>query len=544
MQKIYSPAYRVRRAYATALRVTFSYLWLGWMRRLRGRRWYERRIGPLHIRNAERVKKTILELKGLFIKVGQLLSIMSNFLPEAFQKPLEALQDRMPAQPYEAVRKRILEELGKTPEELFAFFNPEPIATASIGQAHRARLHDGTEVVVKVQHYGIEGVAAVDLDIIQRLTKLGAWFFDIKGMDYLYTQIRKMIEEELDFDNEARAMTQIAAQLSGESKIKIPFVHPEYSTGRVMTTTFHAGVKITETEQLDAWGIERRELLGRLFQAWCQMVFRDGYYHADPHPGNLLVEPDGTLVLLDFGATATLPPNMREGITELIEAAVKNNQEEMIDACRKIGLIADGPDAERMAKRMINAMRNFIQNEVEFEGLNFRDIKVNPFNNSLADLIRDIGFRGISSTVQVPKEYVLLNRTITLLLGISNSLDPGFNPLEVVRPFMRDYILKKQGGSLGYIRNVAKRTLMGAISLPDEVQRTLRKVRAGDTEVRQPDTERAAKLIAKSLRKLSYAVLAAALTGAGAYAHATGLYEAARYAWIGAACLGVLAVWR
>lgn len=544
MQKIYSPAYRVRRAYATALRVTFSYLWLGWMRRLRGRRWYERRLPTLHIRNAERVKTTILDLKGLFIKVGQLLSIMSNFLPEAFQKPLEALQDRMPAQAYSSVRKRILEELGKTPEELFAFFNPEPIATASIGQAHRARLHDGTEVVVKVQHYGIEGVAAVDLDIIQRLTKLGAWFFDIKGMDYLYTQIRKMIEEELDFENEARAMTQIAAQLAGEAKVKIPLVHKAYSTGRVMTTTFHEGVKITETTQLDAWGIDRRALLGRLFQAWCQMVFRDGYYHADPHPGNLLVEPDGTLVLLDFGATATLPPNMREGITELIEAAVKNNQEEMIDACRKIGLIADGPDAERMAKRMINAMRNFIQNEVEFEGLNFRDIKVNPFNNSLAELIRDIGFRGISSTVQVPKEYVLLNRTITLLLGISNSLDPAFNPLEVVRPFMRDYILKKQGGSLGYVRNVVKRTLMGAVSLPDELQRTLRKVRAGDTEVRQPDTERAAKMIAKSLRKLSYAVLAAALTGAGAYAHAAGMQEAARYAWMGAAGLGLLAVWR
>ena len=146
--------------------------------------------------------------------------------------------------------------------------------------------------------------------------------------------------------------------------------------------------------------------------------------------------------------------------------------------------------------------------------------------------------------MQVPKEYVLLNRTITLLLGISNSLDPGFNPLEVVRPLMRDYILKKQGGSLGYIRNVVKRTLMGAISLPDEVQRTLRKVRAGDTEVRQPDTERAAKLIAKSLRKLSYAVLAAALTGAGVYAHATGLHEAARYAWIGATGFGVLALWR
>ena len=206
---ILSPARRVRKAYWTAFVVYFSYVWLSVRRRFLGKKWYEKRILALHIRNAERVKTAILELEGLFIKVGQLLSVMSNFLPEAFQRPLEALQDRLPPRPVEEVRRRIAEELGKSPEELFRHMEETPMATASIGQAHRAVLLDGTEVVVKVQHYGIEEIASVDLRILHRLTRIYAWLVDIKGVEYLYSQIRQMIEEEMDFNNEAQTMERI-----------------------------------------------------------------------------------------------------------------------------------------------------------------------------------------------------------------------------------------------------------------------------------------------------------------------------------------------
>jgi len=508
---IISPARRIRKAYWTAFVVYFSYFWLSFRRRFMGRRWYERRITALHVRNAERVKKAILELEGLFIKMGQLLSVMSNFLPEEFQRPLEALQDRLPPRPYSEVQQRILEELGKSPEELFSQFDETPIATASIGQAHRATLLDGTEVVVKVQHFGIERIAQVDLNIIQRLTRIYSWIVDIRGLEYLYTQIRQMIEEEMDFANEIRVMEIIRKNLADEPEVIIPEVFAAYSTGRVMTTRLCLGAKISDLAQLDAWGVDRRALAARLLRVWCRMVFKDGFYHADPHPGNILVSEKGHLTLLDFGATATLSPQIRQGITQLIEATVKNDTEGMVDACRTMGFLADGPDAERMAKKMIAALRNFLQNEIQFEGLDFRNIQVNPFNNSLTDLIQEIGFRGVAGTVQMPKDYVLLHRTIALLLGLSNTLEPTYNPLDTVRPFAQKYLLQDKGGPLGYVRELLKGTLTNVLALPDELQKTLRKVRSGELDVRTPDLEEGAKRLTQAIRQIIYAVLAIGL---------------------------------
>ena len=292
-----------------------------------GARYYETRITALHLKNAHRVKKSILELEGLFIKVGQLLSILSNFLPEAFQEPLEALQDQIPARPYSEIEKRIQEELGGTPDELFASVQSKPIAAASIGQAHRAKLKDGTDVVIKVQHGNIEKVADIDLQIMERLTRLFARFYKIKGMEYAYIQVKKMIEEELDFEKEAQAMQQIKDNLKEEKQLRIPYVHKKFSTRRILTTTFCEGVKINNKQVLDEWGIDKKDLGNRLVHAYCQMVFVDGLYHADPHPGNILIQQDGTIVLLDFGAIGRLRSDMRDGFLKLIEAAAKNDTE-------------------------------------------------------------------------------------------------------------------------------------------------------------------------------------------------------------------------
>lgn len=531
MNPSFSRARRVRKAYWTALVVMTSYGLLHLGGKIFGSRYYENRILALHLRNAERVKKAILELNGLFIKVGQMLSILSNFLPEAFQKPLEELQDRIPPRPYEEVRRRIVQEFGKTPEELFTRFDQTPLAAASIGQAHRAQLPDGSEVVVKVQHADIEQIAGVDLEVIRRLTRLIAWFFDIKGMDYLYSQVRKMIEEELDFVREAQSMQQIAGNLQGETGMVIPDVHPAWSTSRVLTTTWHEGVKISNLEQLDAWQVSRRDLAERLLRAYCQMVFTDGFYHADPHPGNILVKSDGTLVLLDFGATGRLSPTMREGIPQLIEAAVKNDTVGMVNACRSMGFLADGREAELMAEKMIMALRNFLQNEVQFEGLNFKDIKVNPFDNSLFQLIQDIGFSGISSTVQVPKDYVLLNRMLTLLLGLCNSLDPKLNPLDVVRPYAQNFVLGQRGDLVTFVRNLLQNTLTNTLALPDELRQTMQKVRRGQLEMLNPDVRDSARLLYLAVHQVLFALLALITCAAGWWWSTSGDAGTARYAY-------------
>jgi predicted unusual protein kinase regulating ubiquinone biosynthesis (AarF/ABC1/UbiB family) len=498
---------RFRKAYHVAAQVMLSYVFLMLGKRIFGQRYYDLRIEKLHVRNAERVKRAILKLNGLFIKIGQMLSILSNFLPETFQKPLEELQDKIPARPYAEVRERIIQELGKAPEELFTRFDQAPLAAASIGQAHRAQLKDGTEVVVKVQHMGIESIARIDLEIIRRLIQVSAWFYSVKGMDYVYTQVKLMIEEELDFVKEAAAMVKIRINLQAELGLSIPEIHPEYSATRVMTTTWYDGVKISNLEQIDAWGLDRRALASTLLRAYSKMVLKDGFYHADPHPGNILVQSNGTVVLLDFGATGQLSPALREGIPKMIESAVKNDTQGIIEAVRLMGFLAEGREAEQIAEKMIGAMRNFLQNEVKLDGLNFKDIQVNPFNNSMVDLIQEIGISGIAGTVLVPKDWVLLNRALTLLLGLCNSLDPTLNPLEVVRPYAQELVQNQQGGWLGFVRNLVQGTLVTTLALPDELKQTLQKARKGQLEVRTPDIREGARLLYLAARQWLMALL-------------------------------------
>lgn len=498
---------RFRKAYHVAALVMLSYVFLMLGKRIFGQRYYDLRIEKLHLRNAERVKRAILKLNGLFIKIGQMLSILNNFLPETFQKPLEELQDKIPARPYAEVRERIIQELGKAPEELFTRFDQEPLASASIGQAHRAQLKDGTEVVVKVQHMGIESTARIDLEIIRRLIQVSAWFYSVKGMDYVYTQVKLMIEEELDFVKEAAAMVKIRVNLQAEPSLSIPEIHPQYSATRVMTTTWYDGVKISNLEQIDAWGLDRRALASTLLRAYSKMVLKDGFYHADPHPGNILVQSNGTVVLLDFGATGQLSPALREGIPKMIESAVKNDTQGIIEAVRLMGFLAEGREAEQIAEKMIGAMRNFLQNEVKLDGLNFKDIQVNPFNNSMVSLIQEIGISGIAGTVLVPKDWVLLNRALTLLLGLCNSLDPTLNPLEVVRPYAQELVQNQQGGWLGFVRNLVQGTLVTTLALPDELKQTLQKARKGQLEVRTPDIREGARLLYLAARQWLMALL-------------------------------------
>ncbi len=506
-KKIYSRGYRVRKAYWTAFVVMMSYIRLSLLSKILGDHFYQKRIAALHLKNANRVKKAILKLEGLFIKVGQLLSILSNFLPEAFQEPLEALQNQIPPRPFHEIEGRIEKELGEKPETLFSFFDKNPLASASIGQAHRATLKDGTDVVVKVQHANIEKIAEIDLEIMERLTNLMSYFYKVKGIEFAYTQVQKMIREELDFKQEALAMQRVQKNLNGETRLIIPSVHESFSTTRVLTTTFCEGVKINDIATINQWNIDKKDLGNRLVHVYCQMVFGDGFYHADPHPGNILVQQDGTIVLLDFGAIGTLQQEMRDGFLKLIEAASQNDSEKIIDALQSLGFIAYERNAEKVAEKVILAFRSFLQNEVEFEGLNFKDFKVNPFQSSLFNLTTEIGLKGIANTVQVPKEYVLLNRMVTLLLGICNTLDSSINPIDVVKPYFQTFILGESGDMVKFAKDFIKKSATTLLTIPGDLGEVLNKARRGKLEIQHPGEVERTKLFYALGQQFVYSIL-------------------------------------
>jgi len=185
----------------------------------------------------------------------------------------------------------------------------------------------------------------------------------------------------------------------------------------------------------------------------------------------------------------------------------------MIEASRKMGFIAPGREAERLAERMIEALRTFLQQEIKLEGLNFKDVDIDPFNNSLFDLIKNIGINGVTSSIQVPKEYVLLNRMATLLLGISNTLAPRLNPLDIVRPYMQQFVLGNNGDLVNFVSKIIRDTATDVLGLPAEINKVLRQMRQGQLDVASVDTRQSGRLVYQGIRQLTFAVLLIAATG-------------------------------
>lgn len=513
---------RARKAYRLTLGILFRYLWLYLRSKVFGQKYWDKRVDRLHDYAAARLKKGLLELNGLFIKVGQLISILSNILPEAFREPLESLQDQLPPRSYEEITQTISQEFGKPALEVFKSIDPTPLASASIGQTHRGELMDGTQVVVKVQHKDIDTIAQTDLNVIKNLVRLITRFFSMGGMDYMYTQIRQMIEEELDFEKEARSMLLIGEGLKDESRVHVPQVFERYSSKKVITSTFVNGVKISDIQQLDEWGIDKTELAQRFVGLYCKMVFETDVFHADPHPGNIFVTSDGDIYLLDFGAVTRLSPEMKTGLPEMIVAFSKNDAEGIVKAMKKMGFVGSGKDAEKLAEKLIEIGQDFLQNEVQIESLNLEGIKIDPHSHIISKLLNAVNLREISKTFQVPKDWILLQRVMLLVLGVSNQLDPKMNPVDVIQPYFKKIVIGEQGGITGILIEAIKSQATTLLSLPNEMKKTFRKVNKEGIEVNFETFEKSNKLISSALQQLVFVILTIASVYFSTYFHSEG----------------------
>lgn len=534
-------SYRFVRAYWTTFVVIGSYLWFAFLSRLFGRTWAQDNMGRVHERNARRVERTILTLQGLFIKVGQLLSIMANFLPVEFRAGLAGLQDQVPPRPYIEIAERVRVELGAPIEVLFARFEQEPIASASLGQVHEAWLKDGSHVAVKVQHRDIDEIARLDLTTIRRILSIVTIFVPVQGMDAYYHQIKTMIAEEIDFLREARNIARIAENFRDQQDVRFPLPVEKLCTGRVMVTSFVEGVKVGDIEALDRQGVDRKDLARRIIKAFCQQIFVDGMYHADPHPGNMLVGPQGELVLLDFGAVAELSDAMREGIPELLEAVIRRDTEGIVKALRKMGFLARSGSVD-VSERVIEFFHQRFQEEVKLETFNLKDIKIDPQKGieSLLDLRRmNIGLRELSGAFHVPRDFVLLERTLLLLAGVCTELDPELNPMEVIRPYLQEFVLGNRDFSQIAIE-AAKSMGLKALSLPDDLHKYLSRANRGEAEVRVRGLTQAASTLYAGVRQLIYTAIGVTSGIAALQLYLAGHVVVARYCLYGALGMGVL----
>ncbi|APR82316.1 Ubiquinone biosynthesis monooxygenase UbiB [Minicystis rosea] len=536
-------SYRFVRAYWTTFLVIGSYLWFAALSRFFGKSWADNHVADVHARNARRVERTIVELQGLFIKVGQLLSIMANFLPVEFRAGLEGLQDQVPPRPYREIAARIEAELSKPVSALFDRFCETPLASASLGQVHEAWLKDGTHVAVKVQHRDIDEIVRLDLTTIRRIMAIVTWFVPVQGMDAYHHQIRTMISEELDFLREARNINRIADNFVKNPQMRFPRPVDGMCTSRVMVTTFVEGTKVGDVAALDAQGVDRRALARQIVQVFCQQIFVDGVYHADPHPGNMLVGANGELVLLDFGAVGELSPHMREGIPEFLEAVIRRDTEAIIKALRKMGFLARTQTLD-VSEKVIEFFHQRFQEEVKLDSFNLKDIKLDPQKGieGLVDLRKmNIGLRELSGAFHVPRDFVLLERTILLLTGVCTELDPDLNPMEVIRPYLQDFVLGNRDWAQIALE-AAKDMGLKALTLPDDLRKYLTRANRGEAEIRVRGLAQAAGVVYAGVRQLIYTAIGLGAGYASLQLYLAGHVKPAQYCAYGAGGMGVLLI--
>jgi ubiquinone biosynthesis protein len=372
----------------------------------------------------ERASRLLLDLsfdlRGVLIKMCQSIATRSDRFPPSFIEQLKQAHDSVPPQPFAAIRAQVEHELGKPLSAVFARFDPEPIAAASLAQVHAATLHDGTDVAVKVQYPEIESIVRTDLANMRRACRIYEWL-DPQPMELapLLEELATHIGFELDFEREATSAERVKKLFENNPRVRVPTIYRAYSTQRVLTMEWLRGIKITEKAQLVAAGLSPREVLQDLMHIFVHMIMADGFFQADPHPGNLMVTPDGQIIVLDFGLSKELPEGFGLGLFELMFSMMTLNEAAMVRAFKELGFATktgDGRTFIAIAKRMLRRSHSG-----RFEGEFTQEM-----TGELFDAIRE------DPVVSVPSDFVLVGRVFALLSGIAHTLGHRANILQAM----------------------------------------------------------------------------------------------------------------
>jgi ubiquinone biosynthesis protein len=422
----------------------------------------------------EHLRLALEELGTTFIKLGQILSTRADLLSEEYQAELARLQDQAPPVPFEEIRATVESELGKPIQEAFASFKAEPLAAASIGQAHAATLPDGTEVVVKVRRPGVVDQVEEDLEILQNLAAAAgrrwevAEQYDLLGLAQEFAQT---LRAELDYIREARSAERFAANFSDEPSVHVPRVLWETTTSRVLTLERIRGAKIDDLAALEAAGHDRAALAERSARIVLKMVFEDGFFHADPHPGNFFVEADGRIGLIDFGMVGTVDERTQEQLIELLLAVLSQDPDEMVDALLDLGVAGRRLDRARLRRDLEHVMSRYY-------GRALGEVELGPLIRDALELVR-------RHHLQLPPNLALLLKTLVMDEALGARLAPGFRLPSVLAPYA-ERLMRRRYSLAFWAPRVTRSSLEAArlgLELPQHLRRVFAELERGGIEV-------------------------------------------------------------
>lgn len=469
-------------------------------------------------RIARRFHVLAVDLGGLMIKVGQFMSSRLDVLPPVITKELEGLQDEVPAVPFVQMRARAEREVGMPLERAFASVDERPLAAASLGQAHRAVLTDALAaetglraVVLKIQRPDIDRIVDVDL---RALRKVGVWLSKVAlvrdrvDMPALVEEFAVTSLEEIDYLHEAANSERFAADFGGEAGVAVPEVVWERTTRRVLTLEDVSAIKINDVDALRAVGIDPSEVAARFARVMFDQLFDDGFFHADPHPGNVFVtplpSPDATtpawrFTFIDFGMMGDVPPSLRRGLRRVLIAAASRDGKGLVDGIRDVGVLLPSADTIQLERAMTQLFSRF-------GGMGFAELQeVDPrefraFAIEFGDVVRSLPF-------QLPENFLLIVRAMSLTSGMCSALDPAFNIWDAVEPYAQRLIREESGNTVQALAREVGAVAAVTARLPRRADNLISRLEEGSLSVETPRIERRLRDLERMIRRVVSAVL-------------------------------------
>jgi predicted unusual protein kinase regulating ubiquinone biosynthesis (AarF/ABC1/UbiB family) len=481
-------------------------------------------------RFARRFHVLAVDLGGLMIKVGQFMSSRLDVLPPEITKELEGLQDEVPAVPFPLIRALAEAQLGMPLAQAFTWVDESPVAAASLGQAHRARLAplDAADtgldaVIIKVQRPGIDEIVTVDLAALRRV---GRWLSHVRIV-YSRVDAPALVEEfaatsleEIDYLHEAASSERFAADFADDDRVGVPAIVWQRSTRKVLTLEDVTAIKITDAAALSAAGIDPASVAPVFAAVMFDQLFTKGFFHADPHPGNIFVTPTPdagaehpfTLTFIDFGMMGTVPPGTRSGLRKMLIAAASRDGKGLVDAARDLGVLLASSDTTELERALTQLF-------ARFGGMGFAELReVDPrefrdFGVEFGHVVRSLPF-------QLPENFLLIIRAMSLTSGVCSALNPAFNLWDSVEPYAQQLIREERGNVASDVGRQALENLGLLWRLPKRLDALLTRIDEGTLIVQNPVLERRVGQLERSSRRIVSALLFGALLVAGAVVRA------------------------